>query len=121
MSACPQDMSDINAGIPTDCEHRLGTTGPEPSTSLFTIQPALPRRRVKVALSFDFEAVSHWLGTSGGPENNMADYRSGIFAAQVGAYRLLDLFKKYNIADKVTWFIPGHTTATFQIAVEWPI
>lgn len=48
----------------------------------------------------------------------MADYSSGIFAGQVGVYRLLDMFKKNNIADKVTWFIPGHTTDTFPDAAK---
>lgn len=57
-------------------------------------------RRVKIALSFDFGPVSHWLGTGCHPDNNMADYSSGIFAGQVGAVRHLDLLKKYNISTK---------------------
>ncbi|TVY39928.1 Peptidoglycan deacetylase [Lachnellula subtilissima] len=93
-SSCPQDMAPVNGGQPTDCDHRR-------------------RRRVKVALSFDFDAVSHWLGTGCHPNNNMADYSSGIFAGQVGAVRLLTLLKKHGISDKVTWFSPGHTIETF--------
>ncbi|KAJ5586925.1 polysaccharide deacetylase family protein [Penicillium hispanicum] len=118
MSACPQDLAAVNGGMPTDCEFQLsGTSTPSPTT-LTSIQPRLRPRKVKVALSVDFDAVSHWLGTGCHPDNNMADYSSGIFAGQVGAYRLLDLFKKHNVADKVTWFIPGHTVETFPEAAR---
>jgi len=48
----------------------------------------------------------------------MADYSSGIFAGQVGAPRLLNLLKKYGVADKVTWFVPGHTIETFPETVR---
>ena len=112
MSACPQDLAAVNAGMPTDCEYQLQLNGAVPSP--MTIQPRpRTRRRVKVPLSIDFDAVSHWLGTGCHPDNNMSDYSSGIFAGYVGVYRLLDMFKENNIADKVTWFIPGHSVETF--------
>ncbi|KAJ5298544.1 uncharacterized protein N7443_006664 [Penicillium atrosanguineum] len=117
MSACPQDMAATNAGMPTDCEFQLSGTSNPLSTSLASIQ-SRPSRRVKVAMSVDFDAVSHWLGTGCHPDNNMADYSSGIFAGQVGAYRLLELFKKHAVADKITWFIPGHTAETFPDAAR---
>lgn len=117
MSACPQDMAATNAGMPTDCEFQLSGTSSPLSTSLAPIHPR-PSRRVKVAMSVDFDAVSHWLGTGCHADNNMADYSSGIFAGQVGAYRLLELFKKHDVADKITWFIPGHTAETFPDAAR---
>ncbi|EXJ87107.1 glucose 1-dehydrogenase [Capronia epimyces CBS 606.96] len=123
MSACPQDIDPVNAGMPTDCEYQVSGPGlgsgeqPVPSpTSSLAIYPR--RRKVKIALSFDFDAVSHWLGTGCHPDNNMADYSSGIFAGQVGALRLLDVLTKHGIADKVTWFIPGHTIETFPDTVR---
>jgi peptidoglycan/xylan/chitin deacetylase (PgdA/CDA1 family) len=122
MSACPQDMAPVNGGeMPADCEYQI--TGEQDSSIEVssTIQKSIllrRRRRVKVALSFDFDAVSHWLGTGCHPDNNMADYSSGIFAGQVGAIRLLALLKKHGIADKVTWFIPGHTIETFPEAAK---
>lgn len=117
MSACPQDMAPVNAGMPTDCEYQISGAGEQPSAGLTA--PIVPRtRKVKVALSVDFDAVSHWLGTGCHHDNNMADYSSGIFAGQVGVYRLLDMFKKNNVSDKVTWFIPGHTTETFPEAAK---
>jgi peptidoglycan/xylan/chitin deacetylase (PgdA/CDA1 family) len=58
------------------------------------------------------------LGTGCHPDNNMADYSSGIFAGQIGAIRLLNMLKKKGIADKVTWFIPGHTMETFPTSVQ---
>ncbi|KAJ5114112.1 polysaccharide deacetylase family protein [Penicillium angulare] len=116
MSACPQDMAPVNAGQPTDCEFQVGEISP--AISLTTMQPSNSTRRVKVAFSVDFDAVSHWLGTGCHPDNNMADYSSGIFAGQVGVYRLLEIFKRNDIADKVTWFIPGHTAETFPDAAQ---
>lgn len=124
MSACPQDMAPVNAGMPTDCEYEIvggGGGGAAPSLPLPPSMPVAVRttpRKVKVALSVDFDAVSHWLGTGCHADNNMADYSSGIFAGQVGVYRLLDMFKKNGVAEKVTWFIPGHTTETFPEAAK---
>ncbi|SPN97347.1 uncharacterized protein DNG_00861 [Cephalotrichum gorgonifer] len=127
MSSCPQDIDPVNAGMPTDCEYQVsGGDGPgeeenqkqqPPSVGLTVAVPIRPApRRVKVALTVDFDAVSHWLGTGCHADNNMADYSSGIFAGQVGVYRLLDVFGKNGVADKVTWFIPGHTAETFPEA-----
>ncbi|KAH8703574.1 polysaccharide deacetylase family protein [Talaromyces proteolyticus] len=128
MSSCPQDIEQVNAGMPTDCEYDILTTlpgtGAIPTSENFGIT-SIPRsidkfrhRKVKVALSFDFDAISHWLGTGCHPDNNMADYSSGIFAGRVGAIRLLNMLKKFQVADKVTWFIPGHTMETFPATVQ---
>jgi uncharacterized protein YcgI (DUF1989 family)/peptidoglycan/xylan/chitin deacetylase (PgdA/CDA1 family) len=130
MSSCPQDMAPVNGGQPTDCEYEIlnGPSGlvSEVAGSVAGAVSSIPKalvsspkpRRVKVCLSFDFDAVSHWLGTGCHPDNNMADYSSGIFAGQVGAIRLLNMLKKKGIADKVTWFIPGHTMETFPVSVR---
>ncbi|KAK8217516.1 hypothetical protein M8818_001274 [Zalaria obscura] len=120
MSACPQDMAPVNAGMPADCEYLIEGAGAPPATEAASIPKAISfrQKRVKVCLSFDFDAVSHWLGTGCHPDNNMADYSSGIFAGQVGGHRLLNLLKKHGIADKVTWFIPGHTVETFPDTVR---
>ncbi|KAI0150167.1 polysaccharide deacetylase family protein [Xylariaceae sp. FL1272] len=131
MSSCPQDMEPVNDGKPADCEYEILDTIVE-STSQIAVATsrmadrAIPQalssrpapRKVKVCLSFDFDAVSHWLGTGCHPDNNMADYSSGIFAGQVGSMRLLNLLKTKGIADKVTWFIPGHTMETFPASVQ---
>lgn len=71
------------------------------------------RRPIKVALSVDFDAVSGWLGTGSHPDNNMADYSAGIFSGAIGVPRLVKLFQKLGVADKMTWFIPGHSMETF--------
>ena len=63
--------------------------------------------RVKIALSFDFDALSAFIGTGDHPDNNLADYSTGVFSGRVGGRRLLHMLKKHQIADKVTWFIPG--------------
>lgn len=76
-----------------------------------------PRPRARIALSFDFDALSAFIGTSDHPDNTLSDYSTGVFSGLVGARRLLHVLKKYNIADKVTWFIPGHTMETFPTTV----
>src|SRR5258708_36744436 len=62
------------------------------------------------AYGVDVDAVAGWLG-SYGCEDSPDDISRGLFAGEVGAPRLLKLFKKYNL--KTTWFIPGHSIETF--------
>lgn len=71
------------------------------------------KAKIRVLLSVDFDAVSGWLGTGQHPDNNLADYSSGFFAGQVGVPRLLKLFKKLGVQDKVTWFVPMHSAESF--------
>ncbi|KAL8832396.1 MAG: hypothetical protein Q9170_004897 [Blastenia crenularia] len=86
-----------------------------PISKPFTMQH---KHRVRVALSVDFDAISAHLGTGKHPDNNMSDYSAGIFAGKVGALRLLRLFKRLDLADKMTWFIPGHSMETFPAEVK---
>ncbi|KAI4737731.1 polysaccharide deacetylase [Aureobasidium sp. EXF-12298] len=72
-----------------------------------------PKQKIKIALSIDFDAISGWLGTSQHPDNNMADISSGYFSGYVGVPRLLKVFSRLGISDKVTWCIPGHSLETF--------
>ncbi|KAL8863435.1 MAG: hypothetical protein Q9178_000116 [Gyalolechia marmorata] len=48
----------------------------------------------------------------------MADYSQGIFAGKVGAPRLVKLFKKLGLSERMTWFIPGHSMETFPVEVK---
>ena len=75
-------------------------------------------RKIKVALSVDFDAISGWLGTGIHPDNNMADYSAGIFSGKIGVPRLVKLFNRLEIANKVTWFVPGHSMETFPSEME---
>lgn len=119
ISSCPQDIEAVNGDGPRDCEYQVSGEGASTESSLTILSPSTtPRHNIKIALSVDFDAVSHWLGTGCHHDNNMADYSSGIFSGQVGVYRLLDLLRSHDIADKVTWFIPGHTTETFPAAAR---
>lgn len=70
-------------------------------------------RRMRICLSVDFDALSGYLGTGHMPENTLSDYSAGLLSANVGVPRLLTLFAKYGISDRVTWFIPGHSIETF--------
>jgi NAD(P)-dependent dehydrogenase (short-subunit alcohol dehydrogenase family) len=77
------------------------------------LAPPKRQRRLRICLSVDFDAISGYLGTGHDPNNTLADYSAGLFSANVGVGRLLTLFKKHDIADKLTWFIPGHSLETF--------
>ena len=72
-----------------------------------------PKRKTKLAISVDFDAVSGWLGTGAHPDNSTSDYSTGYQSAHVGVPRLLKLFTRLGIADKLTWCIPGHSLETF--------
>ncbi|KAL1302108.1 hypothetical protein AAFC00_002543 [Neodothiora populina] len=71
------------------------------------------KQTIKIALSIDFDAVSGWLGTGCHPDNSTFDYSAGYFSANVGVPRLLKVFKRLGISNKVTWAIPGHSMETF--------
>ena len=93
-------------GSKTDAE-KVAIPSSKPVASLKS------KRRLRICLSVDFDAISGYLGTGHDPNNTLADYSAGLFSANVGVGRLLHLFKKYEISDKLTWFIPGHSLETF--------
>lgn len=93
------------------------TAQPKQDPSVATSLPP-PNRKVQVALSVDFDAISGLLGTGKDDANNKADYSQGFFAGNIGVNRLVKLFKKHDVADKVTWFLPGHSMETFPEATK---
>jgi NAD(P)-dependent dehydrogenase (short-subunit alcohol dehydrogenase family)/peptidoglycan/xylan/chitin deacetylase (PgdA/CDA1 family) len=92
-------------------------SGPGGDTVTPVSIPLIPsmqrKRRLRVCLSVDFDAISGYLGTGHDEHNTLSDYSAGLFSANVGVGRLLRLFQKYGISDKLTWFIPGHSLETF--------
>ena len=52
------------------------------------------------------------------PDNVLADYSAGFFAAKVGVPRLLRMLQKLNLANRCTWFIPGHSAESFPEEVR---
>ncbi len=70
-------------------------------------------RDVRVALTFDFDALSNWIGslglTSPGPLSR------GEFAP-IGVRRVLALLTEHNA--RATFFVPGHTALAYPGAVE---
>ncbi len=71
-------------------------------------------KRLAVCLSPDFDAQSVWLATFRSQSQSLMS--RGEFGAEVGAPRLLDLFRHYGI--RTTWAIPTHTMMTFPAALE---
>ncbi len=66
-----------------------------------------------VCLTFDFDAMSVWLG--GYPRVTPAMLSRGEFGARVGVPRILELLQRYGI--RATFFTPGHTAESFPEAV----
>jgi peptidoglycan-N-acetylglucosamine deacetylase len=67
-------------------------------------------KEILCGFGVDVDAVAGWLGSYGG-EDSPDDISRGLFAGEVGAPRLLNLFERFGI--KTTWFIPGHSIETF--------
>jgi peptidoglycan-N-acetylglucosamine deacetylase len=72
-------------------------------------------KSIKCAFSIHCDAVAGWLGSYGG-EDSPGDISRGVFAAEVGMPRLLELFKRFGITQ--SWFIPGHTIESFPKECE---
>jgi len=67
-------------------------------------------KEILCGFGIDVDAVAGWLGSYGG-EDSPDDISRGLFAGEVGAPRLLELFRRWGI--KTSWFIPGHSIETF--------
>lgn len=65
-------------------------------------------KNVVVCLSFDFDAISLWLG--GFRARSLSAISRGEFG-KVGAERLLGMLRGWGIRS--TWFVPGHSAETF--------
>jgi peptidoglycan/xylan/chitin deacetylase (PgdA/CDA1 family) len=68
------------------------------------------QKRIMVGFEIAVDAVAGWLGSYGG-QDSPADIQRGVFSAEVGTRRLLDLLDRKGIT--ASWFIPGHTIESF--------
>jgi len=66
-----------------------------------------------VCLTFDFDALSAWLGDD--PHATPAMLSRGEYGASVGVPRILELLAAYDLP--ATFFVPGHTAESFPAAV----
>ncbi|MCW2977568.1 MAG: polysaccharide deacetylase [Actinomycetia bacterium] len=64
--------------------------------------------RLSVSLTFDFDAMSVWIGSHA--SNNPAQISRGEFGA-VAVPRILSLLEKHDITT--TFFVPGHTALAY--------
>lgn len=67
-----------------------------------------------VCLTFDFDALSVWLGDD--PQATPAMLSRGEYGARVGVPRILEMLAAYDLP--ATFFVPGHTAESFPAAVE---
>jgi peptidoglycan-N-acetylglucosamine deacetylase len=70
-------------------------------------------KSVTVCLSFDFDAMSVWIGTF--HARSPSAISRGEFG-NVGAQRLLAMLRDWGIRS--TWFVPGHTADAFPSTVK---
>ncbi|MCA0424665.1 MAG: polysaccharide deacetylase [Proteobacteria bacterium] len=73
----------------------------------------MAKKDVHVALTFDYDAYSLWIGTFDAKSPSMIS--RGEFGAQ-GVRRILSLLDNHKI--KATFFTPGHTALAFPKTVE---
>lgn len=69
---------------------------------------------VGVCLTFDFDAMSLWLGSFN--TSSPTKMSQGEFGARVGAPRILEILERHGLT--CTWFIPGHTVDSFPDLVK---
>jgi len=69
-------------------------------------------KKISVCLTFDFDAMSLWIGTF--RTKSMSAISRGEFG-RVGSERLLRMFREWDIRS--TWFVPGHTADAFPATV----
>ena len=67
---------------------------------------------VGVALTFDYDALSLWIGTFGAKTSMISRGEFGV----IGARRILSTLASYKIPG--TFYIPGHTAYAFPKSVE---
>lgn len=71
-------------------------------------------KRIAVNIGVHFDAHAVWIGTFG--QTTPGVLSRGEFGAEVGVPRLLDLFRRYDVAS--TFFTPTHSMATFPAATR---
>ncbi len=67
-------------------------------------------KEILCGIGVDVDAVAGQIGSYGGG-NSPSDIGRGVFSAEVGTPRMLELFKRYELST--SWFIPGHTIETW--------
>ena len=70
-------------------------------------------KKISVCLTFDFDAISLWLG--GFRATSLSAISRGEFG-RVGAERLITMLGEWDI--RTTWFVPGHSAETYPQTVE---
>ena len=70
------------------------------------------KQNISVCLTFDFDAMSVWIGTF--HARSPSAISRGEFG-RVGAERLLGMLREWDIRS--TWFVPGHTADAFPATV----
>jgi peptidoglycan/xylan/chitin deacetylase (PgdA/CDA1 family) len=66
-----------------------------------------------ICLTFDFDGISGFISRG---QVGPSWISRGEFGPRVGAPRLIELFRQYDI--QTSWYVPGHTIETFPDAVK---
>src|SRR5260370_18253957 len=94
--------------------YRGSTDGATGSTRRSTPrEEAAMAKNISVCLTFDFDAMSVWIGTFN--TRSPSALSRGEFG-NIGAQRLLAMLHEWGIRS--TWFVPGHTADAFPDTVK---
>ncbi|MBQ9058835.1 MAG: polysaccharide deacetylase [Atopobiaceae bacterium] len=75
------------------------------------------QKEIQVMINPHFDAVALWIGSWGGADSP-CDISRGVHGAKRGVPRLLDLFERNGISDKITWGVTGHAMESFPKAAQ---
>ena len=75
------------------------------------------KKKIQVCINPHYDGVALWIGSWGGADSP-CDISRGVHAAKRGVPRLIDLFKRNGIADKITWGVTGHAMESFPKATQ---
>ena len=68
------------------------------------------KKDILCAIGIDVDAVAGQIGSYGGGDSP-SDIGRGVFSAEIGTPRMLDMLKRVDL--RTSWFIPGHTIETW--------
>src|SRR5690606_34149625 len=103
----PSQPSTTGCAMPTSTGR--GRRGSDLSANPRSHLLGAPMAKTTICLSFDFDAISVWMGSFGAATPTAMS--RGEFAADVATPRILDLLEREGVPS--TWFIPGLDADTF--------
>ena len=100
----------IGSSAPAARETGAGSSLPRTSARATARSAPGGTKEILCAIGIDVDAVAGQIGSYGGGDSP-SDIGRGVFSAEVGTPRMLDMLKRADL--RTSWFIPGHTIETW--------